>query len=120
MNGRPTINRPLTLLSLTSQFILEIAALGAFGFGGYSTGNSSATHVGVALAAPLVAAAVWALVGAPMARFRLRGPSRLLLEAIFFGSAAAALAAAGATRLALVFAVVVGANIAILDAVDRG
>jgi hypothetical protein len=56
----------------------------------------------------------------PKARFHLTGIFRLLLEAVFFGSAAAALAATGATRLAIVFAVIVAANIAILNAVDHG
>lgn len=62
MNGTATINRPLTLLSLTLQFMLELAALAALGDWGYSTGNSSATRVGLAVAAPFMAAALWGLV----------------------------------------------------------
>jgi hypothetical protein len=120
MNGVATINRAVTLLSLTLQFLLELAALAGLGYWGYTTGNNSTTSIALAVAAPLIAATVWGIFGAPKARFHLNGISRLLFEAVFFGSAAVALAATGATRLAIVFAVIVAANIAILNAVDHG
>jgi hypothetical protein len=105
--------------SLALQFLLELAVLGGLGYWGYSAGGSSAARIAVAVAAPSAAAAVWALLGAPRARFHVRGLARLLLEAAFFGAGAVALAAAGRTWLGLALGIAAVANVAILRAADR-
>ena len=112
--------RLLTNLSLALQFLLELAALAAFGYWGYSTGGRVAINVALAVLAPAAAATTWGLFGAPRARFHLNGISRLAFETAFFGAAALALVASGNCRWALAFAVVVAANIAFLNTRGRG
>jgi hypothetical protein len=111
---------PITSLSLTLQFLLELAALAALGFWGYSTGGSGFKQVALAVAAPLVASTAWALFGSPKAPLHLAGASRLLLELAFFGSAAGGLAAAGKGLPAVAFALVVLTNVVLLNALGHG
>lgn len=110
----------MTLLCLALQFLLELGALAALAYWGYSTGGDEATRVVLAVAAPAVAATMWGLFGSPKAPFHLTGVFRVLLEAAFFGSAAVALVAVGKNWPALLFAIIVTANIAFLNTRDRG
>jgi uncharacterized protein DUF2568 len=105
--------------SLTLQFLLELAVLAGLGYWGSSVGGSTAVRVALAVGAPLTAAVVWALLGAPRAPFHLTGVARLVLEAAFFGAGAAALAAAGDSWLALALGIAAVANIAFLRALGR-
>ena len=73
-------------------------------------------QLALGIGAPLLAVAVWATFGSPRARLPATGAWRLLLERLFFGSAAAALAAADQPALAIVFALAVAGNIALLRA----
>jgi hypothetical protein len=107
-------------VSLTLQFLLELAALAAYGYWGANTGSSTAVHVVLAIAAPLAAAVVWGLFGSPRAPFHLAGIWRIMLEVAFFGLAAVALIVAGQVVLGVVFAVVVAANIVLLNALGHG
>ena len=107
-------------VSLTVQFLLELAALAALGYWGYSAVDGTLVRIAVAIAAPVAAATVWAVFGSPRAPHHLSGPRRLLLEAVFFGAGAAAVAAAGHATAAAVFAGVVVANIAALNAMGHG
>jgi hypothetical protein len=106
--------------SLTLQFLLELGALAAYGYWGYSAGSSSVVHVALAIAVPLAAAIVWGLFGSPKGRYHLRGVWRLLLEVVFFGLAAVALIVSGHVILGVAFAVIVVANIALLHALGQG
>jgi Protein of unknown function (DUF2568) len=112
--------QPITGLSLALQFLLELAALAALAYWGYSTGDGGFAQIALAVAAPLVAATAWALFGSPRAPLHLTGASRLLLELAFFGSAAVALAAARQVVPAIAFAVLGLANIAFLNALGHG
>lgn len=119
MDDSAGIEGPVILVSLTLQFLLELGALAALGYWGYSTGRD-AMRVVLAVGAPAVAATAWGLFGSPKAPFHLTGGFRLLFEAAFFGSAVVALAAAGKKWPAVVFAVIVAANVAVLNARGRG
>ena len=68
---------------------------------------------------PVLLAVVWALFGAPRAARPARGPVRVLLEVLWFGCGAAALAAAGRTAWAAAFAALYVLNAA-LRTVSRG
>jgi Protein of unknown function (DUF2568) len=114
------LKRPLLVASLSLQFLLELAALAALGYWGSTTGDRTFAHVALAIAVPLLAAIVWGIFGSPKAPFHLRGAWRLLLEVVFFGSAAAALFAAGQPVLGAVLAAVVVANVALLHALGEG
>lgn len=106
--------------SLTLQFLLELAALAAYGYWGATTGSSPVAHVALAIAAPLAAAVAWGLFGSPRAPFHLTGAWRILLEVVFFGLAAVALIVSGQHVLGIVLAVVVAANVALLNALGHG
>jgi len=62
---------------------------------------------------------VWALFGSPQAVWHLDGPSHLLLEVVFFGSAAVALFATGQHVLGVVFALVFVLNTVLASALRQ-
>jgi hypothetical protein len=55
----------------------------------------------------------WALFGAPTARWHLKGVGRVLLQIVFFGSAALALAVALSPALGITWALICTINIAL-------
>jgi hypothetical protein len=71
--------------------------------------------IGLGIGAPVVAVVVWWLFGAPQAMWHLNGIFRLLLEVIFFGSAAVALYAAGQHFLGVAFALVFVLNTVLIS-----
>lgn len=87
------------------RFALEVAAVGAVAFWGWTAGEGAVGWI-LALAAPLAVIVVWALFVSPKAAIELARPLRLVIELGVVGAAAAAIAAAGHGTLALVFAVV--------------
>ena len=106
-------------VSLTLQFLLELAVLAALAYWGSATGDSTSVQVALAIAAPLLALVAWGIFGSPKAPLHLKGVWRILLRVLLFGSAAAALAAAGHVVLGLAFAAVVAGNIAMLNALGQ-
>jgi len=96
--------------NLALRFLLELCALGALGYWGFKTGGVLITKIGLGIGAPLVAAVVWGVFVSPRAPVALPGPLSLILQALVFGSAAAALAYAGHHSLALLFVAVVVIN----------
>jgi hypothetical protein len=101
-------------VNLALRFSLELAALVALGYWGFHADRGTLAKVGLGLGAPLLAAVVWAVFGAPKSDHHLTGGWYILLEAVVFGSATIALAAARQTTLAAVFAVVVVVNAVLL------
>jgi hypothetical protein len=105
-------------LNLAFRFLLELAALIALGVWGWSLATGAARFV-AALAAPIVAAAMWGLFNVPgdpsrsgAAPVPVRGMVRLALELAFFGLAAWALAASGHADLGIALAVAVAIHYA--------
>ena len=90
--------------NLALTFFLELAVLVALGYWGFHR------SILLGLGAPALAILVWAFFGAPTARWHLRGPWRVCLLILFYGSAVLALWAAGQPSWALVFAGLVLAN----------
>ena len=91
--------------NLALRFLLELCALAALGYWGWTTG-SGVTRWLLAAAAVPVMAVVWGLFVAPRRRIDPAKPLRLAIEFVVFGAAAVALAATGHTALAIAFAVV--------------
>jgi Protein of unknown function (DUF2568) len=102
--------------NLGLKFLLELCMLAALAYWGAQAAGSTAGDVLLAVAAPLAAAVVWGAFAAPRAPRRLQRGPRLALELGVFAVAAVALAAAGATVLAVVFAGAVVVNAALLAA----
>jgi hypothetical protein len=100
-------NHPLVLLV---RFMLEIGALLALGYWGW-TQHTGVIRVLLALGVPLVAALAWGTLRVPGypsdAPVAVPGRVRLLLEAAVFGGAVWALYAAQRPQWGLVFGVVV-------------
>jgi hypothetical protein len=107
MAGLKTANLALMLL-------LELGVLLALGYWGFQVGPSLGAKVVLGLGAPVLAAVVWGVLGAPMSARRLRGIWYQLLKVVFFGSAALALAAAGRQELGVIFASVFVLNFALI------
>ena len=89
------------------KFVLELCMLAALAYWGAQAGGSTAADVVLAIAAPLLAAAVWGRYAAPRSPRRLPRARRVALESGVFAVAAVGLAAAGAPLLAAVFAAAV-------------
>jgi hypothetical protein len=100
-------------------FLLELLALAALAYWGVKTGDGVALKVVLGLGTPVLAAVVWGLFAAPRATFGLPLAGVLAVKAVVFGGAAVALFAAGQHVLAVVFAVLVVANTAIVTTFRR-
>ena len=96
--------------NLALRFLLELLALGALGFWGFKTGNTTIAKIALGVGTPLVAAVVWGTFVSPRAPVELPGALVVGLQALVFGSAAAGLAATGHRTFALMFVVVVAIN----------
>jgi Protein of unknown function (DUF2568) len=101
-----------------AAFLLELCALAALSYSGYVTG-SGVLRYGLAAVLPLLAAVVWGLLAAPRARVRLETVPKTAVRLLVLLGSAVALAVAGSVVLAVVFAVVVLANTAVLAALGR-
>jgi hypothetical protein len=101
-------------LNLAVAFLVEIAALVAFAWWGFQLSAAGWVRVLVGIGLPLVTAVVWGLVLSPRARFKPPTATKLVLKAIVFGAATAAIIASGGLVLGIVFAVIVVANTALI------
>ena len=86
------------------RFFLELAALGSLAYWGFSEFDGVVQWL-IGLGAPLLGAVVWGRYMSPKAPHPTVDPVRLLIEVAVFGAGVAALFAADATTLAVVFAV---------------
>jgi Protein of unknown function (DUF2568) len=100
--------------NLALAFLLELGVLAALGFWGFSTGSETVAKVVPGIGLPLVAIVVWGLFGSPKAMWHLNGLWRLLLQIVFFGSAAVSLFSAGQRVLGSVFALLFVLNTTLL------
>jgi hypothetical protein len=100
-------NNPIVL---AVRFILELVGLFALGYWGW-TQHTGALRVILAILLPLVAAAVWGIFRVPGhpgdAPVPVPGIIRLLIEALYFGSAIWAFYASGRSTWGLILAIVV-------------
>lgn len=100
------------------RFFVELAGLIALGYWGFETGRTTLQKYGLAMIAPLSAAAVWSMFVAPNASYDVPGLVRWLLEIAIFGASVLGLLAVGRARLALIFGVVALVTSVLLLLVD--
>jgi len=100
--------------NLALAFFLELCVLVALGYWGFQMGQGTIAKIGLGVGAPLMAVIVWGMFGAPNAVWHLNGSWRLILEVVFFGSAAVALFVSGQRVLSVVFALVFVLNHALI------
>ncbi len=100
--------------NLLLAFLLELAVYVSVGFWGFTASPNLAVKLLAGLGAPLVLAVVWGVFASPRASVPLHGLARAGLETLWFGSGAAALAAAGRVGPAVLFGAVYLANAGLL------
>jgi len=89
--------------NLLLRFLLELCAIAALGYWGFHTGEGTFVKIGLGICAPLIAALIWGMFVSPRAAVPVHGIWHLLLEFVVFGTAAAALYAAGHPSLSVAF-----------------
>jgi Protein of unknown function (DUF2568) len=97
--------------NLALAFALELCALAALLYWGFSVGGGSVAKAVLGIGAPVCAAVLWGLFAAPRAQVSVP-LLELGTKLLVFGSATLALYATGHRVLALVFVFVVVANAA--------
>ena len=100
----------LKLVNLAIRFLLELCVLAAVGYWGFKTGSGWFLKVLLGIGAPLLIAIIWGMFAAPKAPYHLQGFLLFALEAVVFGSGAAALYAVEHYTLAWTLAIVVIVN----------
>jgi Protein of unknown function (DUF2568) len=108
----------LRAANLALKFLLELAAFAALAYWGATTGGGAASIL-LAVAAPAVAVALWAVFAAPRSERRLGEAVRIPFEIAVFAVAVVALVAAGAPVAALLLAALVLLNAALLTVLGQ-
>lgn len=104
-------------LNLALRFVLEVLAISALAFWGWSQGGFWRWPLAIGL--PVIAMVIWALTQVPEGPGReggaipVPGPVRLLIELALFGLAILALLTAHANDRAQLFAAILAAGVAI-------
>ena len=98
--------------NLLLAFLAELVALGIFAWWAWEASDSTALQLLLVVGLPVVTAVVWGLYAAPTAK---RGSPvvRWVVKVVVFGLAGAALWSLGHPLLAVIFVVVVAANLLI-------
>jgi uncharacterized protein DUF2568 len=99
--------------NLLTAFLAELVALGIFAWWGWEAGGTTPVRLLLAVALPAVTAVLWGLFAAPTAK---RGTPvvRAIVKVLVFGLAGAALWGLGYPVAAVVFVVIVAANLLII------
>ena len=106
------------MLNLAVKFLLELAALAAFGLWGASIADGPAAVL-LAIGLPLLVAALWGTLAAPRARHRLPRRLRAPFELGVFALASLALWQAGWAVAGAAFAAVAIVNVALLTVLGQ-
>ncbi|MEU6563972.1 YrdB family protein [Nocardia nova] len=99
--------------NLTLAFVMELAALAALGVWGWKVADAAAIKVVSAIGAPLIAAVLWGLFAAPQAAFDIPVLA-IATKTVVFAGAAAALWNIGYATTAVVFVLVLVANLLLI------
>ncbi len=100
-------------------FVIEMAALGALTWWGFATGDGVLPSLLLGLGTPAAAIALWAQCAAPKAKRRPGLAGVLLVKALVLGGGAAALYGVGHPVAAVIAAVVVVLNTAVVEIARR-
>jgi len=96
--------------NLAVAFLLELCALAALAFWGFTVGETTLMKIILGLGAPIIAAVLWGMYAAPKAVRKVSVQVKFAVEVLVFGSAALGLALAGQGTLAIVFVAAVIIN----------
>ncbi|MFG1853536.1 YrdB family protein [Actinomadura geliboluensis] len=101
---------PLHVLNEGLAFVLEVAAIVALAWWGFTTGGNVVVNIVLGIGTPVGAMVLWGLFAAPRARFKVALPFILLVKAIVFSAGALAFYGVDHATLAIVFAVIAVLN----------
>ncbi|MET7696558.1 YrdB family protein [Streptomyces sp. NPDC005485] len=87
-------------------FLIELGALAAVGYWGFTRDVATPLSWLLGLGAPAVLIGLWSQFGSQKAKHKTRGAVRVGFELLWFGAGVAALAAAGTYGWAIAFAAV--------------
>ncbi|WP_433731761.1 YrdB family protein [Nocardia sp. CA-129566] len=96
--------------NLTLAFVMELVAFAALGLWGWKTADTTPVKVVSAVGVPLLAALAWGLFAAPNATFD-HPLLAIVTKVVVFGGAAVGLWAVGYRPIAVVFVIVLVANL---------
>jgi Protein of unknown function (DUF2568) len=102
--------------NLAVAFLLEVVALIAFAFGGWTVGTNNAMRLLLVIALPVIAALLWGAFLSPKPEFQLPDAVAAFAQLAFFALAVFALWASGHPLAAVVAATVLVVNRALLAA----
>jgi hypothetical protein len=97
--------------NLTVAFLLEVVAIVALGIWGWHVGGNRAVQVLFAVGLPVIAIVLWGLFAARRPRYDVPSAA-LVVKVLVLGGCALALWASGYHMFAIVYAVVLVANVA--------
>lgn len=92
--------------NLALAFFLELGVLASLGYWGFHNGQGVIGKIALGIGAPALAVVIWGMWGAPKSQWQLHGSWYLLLQIVFFGSAALALYVADQRSLGIAFALI--------------
>ncbi|WP_199552128.1 YrdB family protein [Streptomyces sp. N35] len=115
-HGRPALDGPpWVVANELLAFVIEMGALGALAWWGFATGDGILLSLLLGLGTPAVAIVLWGQFAAPKAKRPPGLPGVLLVKALVLGGGAAALYGLGHPVAAVIAAVVVAGNTAVLE-----
>jgi hypothetical protein len=91
--------------ALAALFLLELGALAAFGYWGFTVNKAAVVKIVLGIGTPLLVAIFWGTFVSPKASIPVNVPIRLILQLVVFSASAAVLYLAGQTKLAVIFIV---------------
>lgn len=100
----------LKMANIGLRFLLELCALAAVGYWGFTLDKSIIWKVLAGIGLPLLIIVIWGSFGSPGAPYPLPGAYKYILLAAIFGFSAFALYRSGQQMLALVFIVIICIN----------
>ena len=98
-------------INLALAFLLELVALGAFAYWGFTATDSTVLNLVLAIGLTIVAIVLWGIFAAPKSARRLRGGALIAFKVVFFALACVALFAASSPTLGVIFGVLVAVNL---------
>ncbi|MDQ1147513.1 hypothetical protein QE429_004340 [Bacillus sp. SORGH_AS 510] len=75
----------LKAINLGIRFTLEIVVLIILGYWGFHVSQSTVINIVLGIGAPMIAAVIWGMFGAPKAPYTLSSMPFLMLEIVIFG-----------------------------------
>jgi len=109
----------LRIINLGIRFLLELAALAAFGYWGATLRTSGALRALLAIVLPLAVALLWGLFISPKARYSAGRPGQVGFGLVVFLAAALLLRERGHDAMATGFAVTAVISSALLYALPQ-